>query len=106
MLSPWDQEQGKMSIFATFIQLCTWGSTHGIRQENKIKSIHPVKEEVKWYLFAVKTWFLYVENPKEPTKQQKQNLELSDCDKDAKHIIKIYKWTIFLYTSDIQSKWN
>lgn len=52
MLSPWDQEQGKMSTFATFIQHCTWGSTHRIRQENKIKSMHPVKEEVKRYLFA------------------------------------------------------
>lgn len=66
MLPP-DQEQCKMSAFVTFIQHCTWGSLHGIRQEKEIY-IHTVKEEVKLYLFAEDMIFKHIENLKEPTK--------------------------------------
>lgn len=98
MLSLWDQEQGNMSTFATFIQHYTWGSTHGIRQEKEIKSTHTVKEWVKLYL--LKTGFLYAENPKEPTKKTR----ISKCSKDAEYKIRIQKSTVFLYTSKKQSK--
>ena len=57
----------KMLTFITFIQHSIGSSSHSVRQEEAINTIHIGKEEVKLPLFA-DDMILYVENPKDATK--------------------------------------
>ena len=72
-----------------------------IREGKEIKGIQNGKEEVKWSLFA-DDMILYVENPKEATRNLLEFIH--EFGKVAGHKINTQKLTAFLYTNNERSK--
>ena len=72
-----------------------------IREEKEIKGIQIRKEEVKLSLFADDT-IVYIENPKDATKNLLQLID--ESGKAAGYKINAQKSLVFLYTNDEKSE--